>query len=407
MIRVVTSDFRRVGVRSIIEEARRALRSEGEKSIAMDSSIHGNQELYQDIQSANQAWQIDLDFPIRSHRRYLGPWIVRVKNVLRRIYRWYFALIVGQIVDFQRHIVHSLNGMENNLEENIVKIQSLSNKIHEKETQLKDIEQWIKRIEAWHLSGRVAILESDIDALKRSSLAKTDNPTPVLSWSYYGFEDKFRGTEKFIKDSQVNFAQYFKNCRNVVDLGCGRGEFLELMRELGIPCKGVDNSPEMVKACRLRGLEVISGDIRDYLRNEKKESLDGIFMAFVIEHLSAQDLIDVIHLCYTCLCKNGKIVIITDNPMCLSVGGGFFWVDLTHIRPVHPETIQFLMQETGFADLRLEYSAPYPPEDRLVELPTNEGRTNESWKELMNSNMRRLNESIYGFRNYSVSAVKR
>lgn len=401
MVRIVQSNFHKVSVRTIIEEVRQELRNpESEGSPILDTTNLANQDLHQDIQAANQAWQINLDFPLRSHRRYLGPWIVRAKKLLRRIYRWYFAIIAGQIVDFQGHIIHSINGLIKALEDDSKKINSLVNRM--------------ESLEGKHLAGRIAILESNFTTLNQTSpeneridRIEACSRSSGLNWSYIGFEEKYRGSEALIKESQIKYADYFKQCRNVVDLGCGRGEFLDLLRERGISCKGIDNSPEMVAACSLRGLDVILGEIRAFLRDAKEESLDGIFMAFVIEHLPPRDMIDVIHLCYSRLCKNGRIAIITDNPKSLSVGGGFFWIDLTHVRPVHPETLQFLMQETGFTDLRLEYLAPYPQEDRLIELPIPEDRPNEAWMELMNSNLRRLNETIFGFRNYSILAVKK
>ena len=119
----------------------------------------------------------------------------------------------------------------------------------------------------------------------------------------------------------------------MLDIGCGRGEFLEMMRDAGVPAKGIDLSEESVATCRHKGLDAEVADLFVYLENLPEASLDGIFCSQVVEHLPPERLPEMIRLCASRLQRNGVIAIETPNPECLAIFATHFYLDPTHQRP--------------------------------------------------------------------------
>src|SRR5690606_7038043 len=107
----------------------------------------------------------------------------------------------------------------------------------------------------------------------------------VTGLNYFIFEDRFRGSRNDTKAKQLKFVKYFEGCKNVLDIGCGRGEFLELLKDNGISGHGIDIDEDMVRYCRSRDLNVEKLDAVSYLNQLEDKSLDGIFIDQVVEHL--------------------------------------------------------------------------------------------------------------------------
>jgi O-antigen chain-terminating methyltransferase len=172
---------------------------------------------------------------------------------------------------------------------------------------------------------------------------------PALDYSW--FAERFRGPEELVKANQRSYVPYFTGKREVLDIGCGRGEFLELMREAGISAAGIDSSAECVAACREKGLAAEPADLFEYLASLPEESLDAIFCAQVVEHLPPDRLPEMIRLCATRLERGGVVVIETPNPECLAIFATYFYLDPTHVRPVPPKLLEFYFSENGLGVL--------------------------------------------------------
>ncbi len=198
-------------------------------------------------------------------------------------------------------------------------------------------------------------------------------PAPAPSAPHFDrmrFAGRFRGSEEYVRQSQRAYIERFRGCRNVLDLGCGRGEFLELMAEAGIPARGVDCSEEFVALVRSKGLAVERADLFDYMAALADGSLDGLFCAHLIEHLPPERLPRLIELAAAKLCRDGVIAIETPNPECLAALAAHFWVDPTHVRPVPASLLVFYLEESGFG--RIEVRPLSPAVDSfpaLAELP--------------------------------------
>jgi SAM-dependent methyltransferase len=193
-------------------------------------------------------------------------------------------------------------------------------------------------------------------------------PAPQLDW--LRFAGRFRGSEEYVKQSQRWYIERFRGCRNVLDLGCGRGEFLELAAEAGIPARGVDISDELVALARAKGLAVERADLLDFLGELADHTLDGLFCAHVIEHLPAERLPRLVELAAKKLCRGGVLAIETPNPECLASLARHFFIDPTHTRPVPASLLVFYLEEAGFGQIEVRPLAPavdsFPA---LAELP--------------------------------------
>ncbi len=225
---------------------------------------------------------------------------------------------------------------------------------------------------------------------------------------YLSFEDLHRGNRKEIMERQKGYLPYFQGCRNVLDIGCGRGEFLELLRKEGIPAKGIDINATMVAACRDRGLDADEADAVTHLSESEPGRYDGIFCAQVIEHLSWESLLTLLKLSYEKLPQGGKLIMETINPQSLSVFCGAFYLDPTHTKPVHPLTLQFACKAIGFSTADLLYTSPYPDEMKLQEVDffRRTGDVSDKLINVLNNNVVQLNELLYGPQDYAVLAIK-
>jgi O-antigen chain-terminating methyltransferase len=181
---------------------------------------------------------------------------------------------------------------------------------------------------------------------------------PPLAFDYSKFAERFRGTEEYVKAGQQLYLPYFEGCRNVLDIGCGRGEFLEVMRDASIPARGIDVGAESVAVCRLKGLDAEIADVFPYLASMEEGALDGIFCSQVVEHLPPERLPEMIRLCAERLARGGVIVIETPNPECLAIFGTHFYLDPTHTRPVPHPLLMFYLEEYGVGLMQLRRLSP-------------------------------------------------
>ncbi len=183
-------------------------------------------------------------------------------------------------------------------------------------------------------------------------------PPGEPGFDYGRFAERFRGTEEYVKRGQQMYRRYFEGCQAVLDIGCGRGEFLEMMREAGVPARGIDLSEESVATCRHKNLEAETADLFLYLADLPEASLDGIFCSQVVEHLPPERLPEMIKLCASRLRRGGVIAIETPNPECLAIFATHFYLDPTHTRPVPHALLTFYLEEFGVGNIEVHRLSP-------------------------------------------------
>ncbi len=214
---------------------------------------------------------------------------------------------------------------------------------------------------------------------------------------YFDFENHFRGSIDSIKKAQEIYLEYFRDKTNVIDIGCGRGEFLSLMKDSGIAAHGVDIYEPYVDYCNMKGLSAVCGDGADFL--SKQESVDGIFVGQVVEHLKTGEIIRLCSVAYEKLSEGGCIVIETPNPTSLAIYTNAFYIDPSHIKPVHPLTMKYFLEKAGFTEIDIVYTEHSRPPFRIPELDI-EGAGE------FNSAMKNVSELLYGSQDYAVIAKK-
>lgn len=233
----------------------------------------------------------------------------------------------------------------------------------------------------------------------------------VHSQQYAGFEDAFRGSELEIRERMADYVPRFAGASDVVDLGCGRGEFLELLREAGIDARGVDLNHEMVERCRAKGFTVIESDGLSYLAAAAPGSLGGLIACQVVEHLQPDYLLRLLSAAAEALRPGAPIVLETINPMCWSAFFESYIRDLTHVRPVHPDTLKFLVTAAGFSDATILWRSPYPEGGKLERTPAAADGAADAGSasirpllEALDRNVDRLNGMFFTHRDYAVVA---
>ena len=215
------------------------------------------------------------------------------------------------------------------------------------------------------------------------------------------FNAHFRGAADDISSRYEDLAARFVGCDPVLDIGFGRGEFLELLRGMGVEASGIETDPRLVEWARSRGLRAEVGRAVEHLRDLPEASLGGLVMIQVIEHLSPQHVIDVVRLAAEKVRPGGRVVMETVNPMSLYTYAHAFWVDPDHVRPVHPNFLGFLFGEAGFASVERVDRSPVPADETLELMPGD-----DELSKRLNANFDRLNSLLYGPQDYAIVATR-
>ena len=232
------------------------------------------------------------------------------------------------------------------------------------------------------------------------AVAATDGAAKARSVdaAYAAFEERFRGAPEEIK---ARLAIYLPLIREagagsmeapVLDVGCGRGDWLDLLRTSGLTATGVDLNTMNLDDCRKCGLDVVEGDAVQYLRSVADECFGAVTAMHVVEHLPFTEFVALLEEAYRVLRPGGVLVLETPNPENLLVGSCNFWFDPTHQRPLPPATLCFFVEAHGFERMDVLRLHPYPDSERLEE---GEGEV-----------VRRINQMFYGPQDFAVVARK-
>ena len=238
---------------------------------------------------------------------------------------------------------------------------------------------------------------------------ETQLAAPRDSYKYVGFEDRFRGAAVNIRARFADYTQQFEGATDVLDAGCGRGEFLEILRDQGITATGVDVNPEMVAQCRARELQVVEGDLLAHLASLPDASLGGLFAAQVVEHLEPAYLLKFIDTAFLKLRPGARIVLETINVASWSAFFQSYVRDITHVRPLHPETLAYMVTAGGFQNAQVAYRSPFPPEHQLARAPAppeNGDERLDRMTAVFNRNVDELNRLLFADQDYAVIAER-
>ncbi len=227
-------------------------------------------------------------------------------------------------------------------------------------------------------------------------------PAPESAlFDYVGFERRFRGDPELIAaELSKRYLELLSANPPVIDIGCGRGELVELLAKRGVEAIGVDTDPSMVAEARDRGLDSRLMDGASFLRGLEPASVGSIIATHVVEHIELSDLVELLELAATRLRPGGVFIAETPNPASLIVLGNSYILDPTHVRPIHPSLLAFLCEGAGFRDVRLQFYAPATG----YHLPLIEDPDAHPWAKQVNEAFTKLNSVLFGPQEYAVIA---
>lgn len=235
--------------------------------------------------------------------------------------------------------------------------------------------QQLQAVAVEQLQGKQRLQDASLNQLQaRLGQDGACTTTALADW-YIDFESAHRGDVTVITQRQQHYLPLFAplgaaaQAAPVVDLGCGRGEWLELLRNQGYQTLGVDSNPAMVATATSRGLKVHEGDIAEFLATTPDASLAALTAFQVVEHLPLAQLGTLFEQAWRTLQPGGLLLLETPNPENLQVAAYSFWLDPTHQRPLPPPTLLNLAQHFGFIDCRIERSGAWPEAQRPAGLP--------------------------------------
>lgn len=216
-------------------------------------------------------------------------------------------------------------------------------------------------------------LDLDVD---RSGMPSVPTAQPAdidtrLDAYYLAFEQAHRGAEEAIRDKQAGYLAHLADlapsllAHPMIDIGCGRGEWLRLLREQGFRARGIDLNPVMVAHCRDLGLDATLADALTWLRAQQDDSCALVSAFHVVEHLPFPVLFQLVEQAWRVLAPGGLLIFETPNPENVLVGSHTFYHDFSHRNPITPNALQFLVAYNGFDVVAVPRLSPYPEQDRL------------------------------------------
>ncbi len=356
----------------------------------------------------------DHPFPIRSSRGLLGRLIVLAKRLLRPWVKtpqndlWerqrVFNLILLEHLEGERklEVARRVGELERLLPLRLEELLRHNDALFARLDQKVDLYRRQAAELSSSLGAALAVVEGERQVSRSEALVAARDEQ-----AYLELERRFRGTEAEIAERLSHYLPRLEGKGEVLDLGCGRGESLAVMTGRGIPARGVDGSASMVAQCRERGFVAEQGDVFDALATTPEGSLGGVVSFHVIEHLPAEQVDRLVRLAFRALKPGGVLILETPNPLSLVVAARNFWVDPTHRRPIHPESLKLSCLLAGFASAERLELRPFPPESRLPEVDlTSLPEASRVLGHRVNELRDRLDDLLFGYQDYAVVAEK-
>ena len=309
----------------------------------------------------------------------------------------------GQLVTVQKTLGDDLRENVQQLQAYITNLQSGQ---EENSQAIRTVDSVARGLEG--LVAKLTSREADSAFQGQSSRNDGDSAESAPDYSYVLLENRFRGSEEEIsKRLEVYLPDFKSAAKPVLEIGCGRGELLQLFTEQGIPSYGVDIDAAMIERCQEQNLSVELIDAIAYLKTQEDDSLGGIIAVQVVEHLERVYLEELAELAGRKVVAGGKIIFETINPQSLLALSSNYFRDPTHVWPLHPDTLRYQMELKGLKVNDVRYLSPVS--GVLKSVPVDE-QMPPRWKttiDLFNNNIEQLNGLLYGHMDYAIIAEPR
>lgn len=357
---------------------------------------------------AEARWSVAVDRPIVRRPGLRGALQHPVKKALRKLMSWYVGPFAAEQRAFNAALVRLADQLSTESDELRAAL------VREEAARVSDRDEIQARVQGERAAREgttaelraaaaerrrlLVELEERLLRLERRPAAAPSGARHVPGTSdsdhipdYFAYEARMRGSTAEIKERQRHYVQEFIGSAPVLDLGCGRGEFVALLGEAGIEARGVDADADMVAFARGEGLDVEQADVVAALDALEDGSLGGVFAAQVLEHLPPPVLVRLLGLAACKLRPGGVFVAETINPLSPLALRNYF-ADLTHAQPLVPETLELLVRQAGFAEVEKRFLNE--PDERLT-VPEDP---------VLATNVTRLNELLFGPLDYAIVA---
>jgi len=389
-----------------------------------------------------------------SHRKFIGPFIVKVKRkLLSFVWEGLLKPYFEAEREYQSNLVRFLNDMSKYVDsrdafifwdlirkidydvnkslERIERIgddqaaalisserrvielvneafrrhESLNTSVREMDAQLKTVESVSRGLE--RIVARISNPNSSSATDRDSKDSELINPTEIKDYSYLLLENRYRGSEEEISKRLSFYLPFFQSAPGtVLEIGGGRGELQLLLKNNGIESYCVEMDQAMVEASKEKGVDVRFGDGISHLESLPDSTLGGVIAVQVIEHLDQKNLKRLVEACLKKVKPGGKVIFETINTESMVALARNYFRDPTHIFPLHPETMRFILELAGLKVTEIHKLSPYAVEASLQEIEMRDFMT-PRWAfaiEILNRNIRRLNDLLYGHQDYCIVA---
>ena len=347
-----------VDLDSLLAEVRERVRRKRERGIygsdveaLLRTELPGGRRLFSDdmrdpVGALAEALDDEVLYDPTSRKRFVGPFITLARRVLISLLRWWMAAVLDR-QDRINRLLAAAYDVEGRL--------------------APQFGERLSRLERWREHEVAANLHSVY------------------------FQGRFGGDEPVIRQQSEQFLELFRGKRKVLDLGCGRGIFLTLLKERGVGGYGVDLDAKMVAQARERGLDAFEQDALAHLESLPAKSIDGVYARHIAEHVLPGDLVQMLRALRRVLQPGSPAVFITPNVANLSVGAHTFWMDPSHIRPIPPDLFKFYLEVEGFRGTGIR---TFEPSAQHLHEDFGDPKLRE--------NARLLNQTLFGDRDYAV-----
>jgi O-antigen chain-terminating methyltransferase len=313
---------------------------------------------------AERLWPVTAERPLESTPGVRGAVSRKVKKTVRKLVRWYVEPAFADQRAFNGAVLKLIDDLDERVQ------RALDERL------LAELDERVTRLERRPTGAPATV------AAQPAAAAVPDN---------FAFESRMRGSTAQIRERQRPYVDDLRDAAPVLDVGCGRGELLALLREAGVEARGVDADADMVAFARGEGLDVEQDDMVAALERAEDGSLGGIFAAQLVEHLPPATLLRMLELAARKLRSGGILIAETINPLSPLALRNYF-ADLTHAQPLVPETLALLARQAGFREV----------ETRFLNRPAE--RLDEPDDPALAANVRRLNELLFGPLDYAIVA---
>jgi hypothetical protein len=372
-------------------------------------------DLMENLHLTNATYDSNLPGEAASERKISGPLVTFFKRIIRKLTGWYVEPAVDQQRVFNAAVTRTINEMKRYLDHIQINEDILSTIMHRDLAlfranilflnkylgrRMVDFENELSIILAREPVG-VAV---DDDTGGNGSGTKEDllGAIDVLT-----LEQRVHGSPRMVKDRLRVYMPYLKGCKNVLAIGCGRGELLQLLGGEGIEARGTETNPTLVGYCRDNGLDVLLADPVEYLEACADGTIEGIALSRFAGHEPPARLVKMLTLCRQKLADEAPLVIETPNPFSLYAVSSYALESTERAHPLHPETLKQLCASYGFTEPSVMFLNPLPPEEHLDELELSlsgamlDARQQELFHQV-NQNFVKLNRILFSHRDYAV-----